>query len=319
MQKSFLSNAGPASNSVRPPTFRRALPNSPASTVMNTEVLSNLEYVNFTQEFSNIMRIDSGGFGVVYKANWRNNSIAVKQIKLEVNDRLTMSSIKSEVDILCRLRHDRTLTLLHCCRDDQHIYLVTKFYEKKSLYHLLHESQTPMNKDNYCILMEDICNGLTYLHNNKPPILHLDLKPKNILIDGYTEFRAVIADFGLSVMTHKKPHQIGGTFPYMAPEILTAQLTDKADIYSLAIVMWESLMYREPYSNTGMKGDDILTLVSNGMRPKWDDPFFQIPPSIQRCVEQCWHSDPQQRPNAHILCSQLVAIHQDPTIQFLDI
>ena len=59
----------------------------------------------------------------------------------------------------------------------------------------------------------DVAQGLRFLHSSKPPILHGDLKGRNILID--SRFRAKLCDFGLSV---KKQNVITGTPYYLAPE-----------------------------------------------------------------------------------------------------
>jgi len=213
------------------------------------------------------------------------------------------------------------LTLLHHCRDNDNIYLVTKYYERKSLYHLLHIDRVPLNKDNFCIVVEDICNVLIYLHNNRPQILHLDLKPKNILIDGFNEPRAVIADFGLSQMKRESQTQtsfhVGGTYPYMAPELLNGKLQDKTDIFSFSIILWEMLHYIEPYTKIGIPMQNILVPVRDGLRPNWDPPFI-VPVEIKALVEKCWHGDPQYRPNANQVLDEIELIHSRHELQFVD-
>jgi len=230
--------------------------------------------------------------------------------------------IKMELDIISKMRHDRTLTLLHHCRDPENIYLVTKFYERKSLYHLLYVDKIPLNKENFCILVEDISNGLIYLHNNLPQILHLDLKPKNILIDGRNEPRAVIADFGLSIMKREShshsAFKVGGTYPYMAPELFSGKLTDRTDIYGLAIIMWETLFYTEPYSQIGgIPIQNILPLVKGGMRPTWEDPPYDIPFELRDLIEKCWNGEPQSRPDAIQLLYEIEQIHGRHDLQFV--
>jgi len=167
--------------------------------------------------------------------------------------------------------------------------------------------------------VEDICHGLNYLHNNVPPILHLDLKPKNILIDGFNEFRAVIADFGLSVMMKQSNSNIqcGGTYPYMAPEFISGQFSSKSDIYSFAIVMWEMLMYAEPYQYVPDR--NLLPAVVNGLRPSWDNSPFLIPSVLISIVQRCWSYDPKDRPSANQLCEEIINIHRNFGIQFLDL
>lgn len=60
-----------------------------------------------------------------------------------------------------------------------------------------------LKKENFFLLMKDVCEGLIYLHSLK--IIHMNLKPQNILIDGNKEYRGTITDFGISKI--KSPFQ----------------------------------------------------------------------------------------------------------------
>ncbi|MCI26640.1 putative receptor-like protein kinase, partial [Trifolium medium] len=89
----------------------------------------------------------------------------------------------------------------------------------------------------------DVAKGLAYLHHDcRSRILHLDIKPENILLDEC--FRALVSDFGLSKLTGKgESHSVSairGTRGYMAPEWLLEQgISDKTDVYSYGMVLLE--------------------------------------------------------------------------------
>jgi serine/threonine protein kinase len=89
----------------------------------------------------------------------------------------------------------------------------------------------------------DVAKGLAYLHHDcRSRILHLDIKPENILLDEC--FRALVSDFGLSKLTGKDESQsvsaIRGTRGYMAPEwLLEKGISDKTDVYSYGMVLLE--------------------------------------------------------------------------------
>jgi len=165
--------------------------------------------------------------------------------------------------------------------------------------------------------VKDICDGLIYLHNYATQILHLDLKPKNILIDGFQEPRAVIADFGLATMKRESQQTAfapRGTYPYMAPEIVTSIPTDKTDMYSVAIIMWEMLTCKEPYSHLPIPPVQILGIVQQGARPLWDE--ADLPPVVITLVESCWGGDPTTRPSAIQLMEKVDTLYNNIDIIF---
>jgi serine/threonine protein kinase len=93
-------------------------------------------------------------------------------------------------------------------------------------------------------IIKGICLGLHYLHERK--IIHLDLKPDNVLLDD--SMVPKIADFGLSrLLSEEKSRmvteRIFGTRRYMAPEYLVnGDITVKSDIYSLGLIIREMVM-----------------------------------------------------------------------------
>lgn len=80
-----------------------------------------------------------------------------------------------------------------------------------------------------------VARGMAYLHSRSPPLLHLDLKSPNVLVDN--RWRVKIADFGLSRLrfhTFLSGAGGGGTPEWMAPELLRSeeQIDERADVYS---------------------------------------------------------------------------------------
>ena len=134
-----------------------------------------------------------------------------------------------------------------------------------SLHDLLHKKTKfpDFSWDTRLDWLEDSASGLQYLHQQKPPIFHRDLKPPNILIRG--DWRACLTDFGLAefdqtlVMTKTKGV---GTPVYQAPEVLTGKYTTQADIWSLGVVMFEVMTRQLPYS--GMSEVEVMSCLKKG-------------------------------------------------------
>ncbi|KAL9454050.1 hypothetical protein AB3S75_009619 [Citrus x aurantiifolia] len=109
----------------------------------------------------------------------------------------------------------------------------------------------------------DIAKGLTYLHADcRQKILHLDIKPQNILLDD--NFNAKVADFGLSKLIDRDQSQVvttmRGTPGYLAPEWLSSVITEKVDIYSFGVVMLEILCGRKVFDRSQPEEEDMYLL-----------------------------------------------------------
>lgn len=84
----------------------------------------------------------------------------------------------------------------------------------------------------------DTARGMNYLHERGTPILHRDLKSLNLLLD--ESRRVKLADFGWTKGLQNYMTGKIGTYQWMAPEVISSfQYTEKADVYSFGIILWE--------------------------------------------------------------------------------
>jgi len=116
-------------------------------------------------------------------------------------------------------------------------------------------------------IISDIAKGLAYLHEDcSHKIIHLDIKPQNILLDQY--LNAKISDFGLSKLTEKDKSKVmtrmRGTRGYLAPEWLSSVITEKVDVYAFGIVLLEILCGRKnlDWSQTDEEDVHLLTVFT---------------------------------------------------------
>ena len=138
----------------------------------------------------------------------------------------------------------------------------------------------------------EIAQGINYLHSFKPPILHRDLKSLNILLD--KNYVCKIADFGWAKLRDNHMTKLRGTFQWMAPEVITNEYyTEKADVYSFGIILWEFWSRDPPYK--GVKAKDVAkkVRVNKTYRPIIPN---DVPKEIAELMECCWDADPDKRP-----------------------
>jgi guanylate cyclase len=147
----------------------------------------------------------------------------------------------------------------------------------------------------------DVAQGLRYLHSSKPPILHGDLKGRNILVD--SRFRAKLCDFGLS---SKHKNLITGTPFWLAPEYLRGETTynTTCDIYSVGIILYEIYSRQNPYQGEHFR--DTLRKICDPRVNKRPPVPACCPPKMADLMKKCWSPDPFFRPEAKDLDSILL-------------
>ena len=239
--------------------------------------------------------IGSGAFGEVKKAFWRKTLVSVKTLKAEaLNIEKQVKPFIEEYNLLRQLRHPNILLYLGGNITTPPYFLVTEYYENGNLFQFLHGKDAPDLEDVERLnLALEIAQGINYLHSFNPPILHRDLKSLNILLD--KNFVAKIADFGWARLRDEHMTKLRGTFQWMAPEVITNEnYTEKADVYSFGIILWEFWSKEPPYK--GIKAKEVGIKVKNNknFRPTIPD---EVPQEIAELIKCCWDADPEKRPS----------------------
>ena len=238
--------------------------------------------------------IGSGAFGDVKKAYWRKTLVSVKFLKTNFeNKENQVIPFIEEFNLLKQLRHPNILLYIGGNISGTQHFLVTEYCENGNLFEFLHGKDAPDLEDVERVnLALEIAQGVNYLHSFKPPILHRDLKSLNILLD--KNYVAKIADFGWARLRNEHMTKLRGTFQWMAPEVITKEdYTEKADVYSFGIILWEFWSKDPPYK--GIKAKEVAIKVKNNKnyRPIIPD---DVPEEISDLIQCCWDADPDKRP-----------------------
>ncbi|XP_044471908.1 uncharacterized protein LOC123200658 [Mangifera indica] len=257
-------------------------------------------------DLEEVRELGSGTYGAVYHGKWKGSDVAIKRIKASCfagrpseRQRL-IADFWKEALLLSSLHHPNVVAFYGIVRDgpDGSLATVTEFMVNGSLKQFLQKKDRTIDRRKRLIIAMDAAFGMEYLHGKN--IVHFDLKCENLLVNMRDPQRPVckIGDLGLSKVKQQTLVSGGvrGTLPWMAPELLSGKshmVTEKIDVYSFGIVMWELLTGDEPYTDMHV-ASIIGGIVNNTLRPKlptWCDPEWKS------LMESCWASDPAERPS----------------------
>ncbi|XP_050935568.1 serine/threonine-protein kinase EDR1 isoform X6 [Cucumis melo] len=262
-----------------------------------------LPYPEWNIDYSELtvgIRIGIGFFGEVFRGIWNGTDVAIK-VFLEQD--LTPENIEdfcNEISILSRLRHPNVILFLGACTKPPRLSMITEYMEMGSLYSLIHLSgqKKKLSWRRRLKMLRDICRGLMCIHRMK--IAHRDLKSANCLVNKHWTVK--ICDFGLSRILTDAPARgspSAGTPEWMAPELFRNEpFTEKCDIFSLGVIMWELCTLNRPWE--GVPPERVVYAVgTEGSR-------LEIPEGpLGRLISDCW-AEPNERPSCEEILSRLL-------------
>ncbi|GLD94656.1 hypothetical protein PINS_up003280 [Pythium insidiosum] len=192
--------------------------------------------------------LGEGAFGKVYEGKLRGKSVAVKVLVCQDLRSDILKEFQGEVEIMTMLRHPNICRLLGVCMDPPNRALIVELMQRGSLWGVLRTHRKTLTLDMRARFIYDTAKGMSYLHHFDRPILHRDLKSPNLLVD--KNYNIKLSDFGLARVKAHVQTMTGncGTVQWMAPEVLGNQkYTEKADVFSFGIVIWEIMTGECPY------------------------------------------------------------------------
>ncbi|PSC68117.1 serine threonine-kinase [Micractinium conductrix] len=236
-------------------------------------------------------QVGTGGFGRVFKAmRFGVQPVAVKVLASPPDAALGLQEdFEREVQLLRACKDPNIVAFLGASIANDLTLLVLEFCEGGSLSANLRAGRVSWWRRGKQVAV-DAARGLAFLHGRR--LIHFDLKPANILLDRHGH--AKIADLGLArIVTHETSSVTAhiGTLDWAAPELLLGlRCSEKADIYSYGVILWEICTGEVPVRGR-----------TRSLRVPQD-----CPAEVADLVAECTSPDPSRRPSAKELVERLM-------------
>ncbi|XP_040997278.1 serine/threonine-protein kinase STY13-like [Juglans microcarpa x Juglans regia] len=237
-----------------------------------------------------------GAFGKLYRGTYNGEDVAIKILERPENNpekaQLMEQQFQQEVMMLATLKHLNIVRFIGGCRKPMVWCIVTEYAKGGSVRQFLtkrHNRAVPLKLAVKQAL--DVARGMAYVHGLG--LIHRDLKSDNLLINADKSIK--IADFGVArieVQTEGMTPETG-TYRWMAPEMIQHRpYTQKVDVYSFGIVLWELITGLLPFQNmTAVQA--AFAVVNKGVRPVIPNDCLPI---LSEIMTRCWDANPDVRP-----------------------
>ncbi|KAJ3474540.1 hypothetical protein NLI96_g12402 [Meripilus lineatus] len=251
-----------------------------------------------------------GSYSDVYKGSLNGHDVALKVMRIflrqsQVEREKTYRAMRKEILVWSHMEHQNLLPLYGI--DQTSIpsgpCLVSPWLKNGDIMNFLETTMDTTHDVLIDQLVMEIISGLSYLHDNN--IVHGDLRPPNILIDGEGHVR--IADFGLANFADSTWNSVSApdAGPWSPERFFSADVlgedheympTMATDIFSLGTVCFEICNKKNPFKAATLSQNDLRCLKNGAVTQLVG--FDRLPLRVSVCVVQCWRWKPSQRPSA---------------------
>ena len=236
-------------------------------------------------------QLGEGGWATVTVAKFRGIQVAVKRIHNEIISHHNLQLFQREMNMAARLRHPNLIQFIAATIEGE-MMIVMELMATSLRGQLRRETYFPPLIVKAISL--DVARGLNYLHLVQPdPIVHRDISSANVLLEQLplSNWRAKLTDYGSVNLLRQLRTENPGSPAYAAPEASNPRLqSPKMDIYNFGALVLEMLTGQLPAP------DDRLGLLRKVQHQQ-----------LQRLIRRCLNVNPQDRPSAHNIISELEA------------
>ncbi|XP_020107154.1 serine/threonine-protein kinase STY17-like isoform X2 [Ananas comosus] len=288
-------------------------------TVSNPRDVPEYELNPLELEFRRGEELSKGMYQV---AKWNGTKVSVKILDKEAySDPDSINAFKNELTLLEKVRHPNVVQFVGAVTQNIPMMIVSEYLQNGDLGSYL---QRKGRIDTYKALKFalDIARGMNYLHECKPdPIIHCNLKPKNIFRDDGGG-RLKVAGFGLISIQKMSTDKFKSAHPitpddsvYVAPEIYKNEIFDRGvDSFSFGLILYEMIEGTPPFHPKSPE-DAAKMICLEGLRPQLKNKSKSYFPELKELIEECWNPQPEVRPTFAEIIIRLKKIHANSSKQ----
>lgn len=196
--------------------------------------------------------IGQGGMGAIYIADdtrFSNRVCVIKEMLDHFTDeeqrRIATTNFMREADMLSNMHHEGIPEVYDRFSEGNRHYLVMEYIQGIDLEQRIDQADEPFDEKSVLNWAIQICDILSYLHNQKPPIVYRDMKPANLILTKAGKIYMV--DFGIARFFNPvKKGTMVGTQGYAPPEQYRGLMEPRSDLYALGATMHHLLTGRDP-------------------------------------------------------------------------
>lgn len=227
--------------------------------------------------------LGDGAFGSVYKV--RHKYLGIQALKIFHQGSIAKEQepvLFNEAYILSKITHENVVRVYEANTfnfdGNRYCYIAMEYVEGGTLADYI-ESEIKLSIDTAIKLQKDICCGLSKLHNTKPPLVHRDVKPQNIMLSiQHNNLVAKVSDFGLA--KHVDPvtriTEAAGTLAYLPPEGFWDYESPASDVFSSGIMFYIMVTgippYKMPSGYQATKKNEMKSAIKASRNKKPEPP-----------------------------------------------